>query len=152
MLPLTHENDYAAIAALPSLAKNVRVLVTMVQMQELMASIVENAKLHLAPFDLCLLTARMPAGPRIPARLLMSDVFLVGDLDAECKRLAARGFRFLAVDNRLVRHSLDAGDNTVTFEWFHQSHDLQAWNAFVESVAAMGFVGVPESSPVGELP
>lgn len=139
MIPLSSGEDFEAITALPSLSANVPVLVTMSQMQELMVAIVEQANLHLAPLDLCLLTARMPAGPRIPARLLEPDVFLVGNLDMERERLAVRNQRFLSIDNHLVRHNLDAGDNSVTVEWFQERPAPQAWVAFVTSVTALGF-------------
>jgi hypothetical protein len=139
MIPLFSEDDFAGISSLPSLPKSTRIFVTMAQMQELMAAVVESATQHLGPIDLCLLTARMPAGPRIPVRLLEPDVFLVGDLYAESKRLATQGLRFLTIDNKLVRHSLDTGDNSIAFEWFNDALTPQAWTAFTESIVSLGF-------------
>ncbi|MDR2031421.1 MAG: hypothetical protein LBP86_03995 [Azoarcus sp.] len=139
VFPLADENEYAAMAALPGVSSSVPILVTMTQMQELLAAVVELAAASLAPLDLCLLTARMPAGPRIPKRLLEPDVFLTGEIAPECRYCLDGGLTVLTMDNRIVRHPLDAGDNSLALAWYGPDDGHERWRGFLEGLRDLGF-------------
>ena len=135
LLVLHDEHDFASCQQLGAAPSERIYHVSYGEKYELLVQLLALAREHLDPVDRVLLTSRMPSGVRFPPPLLAPDVFLCHDPAAEVAHLRRLGRHVLVVRDRLVRHQLECGDNTLGFEWIGPEIDRARFDAFAQALA-----------------
>lgn len=148
VLPLTTAEDYASISRIVKPAVQSPVVCGFQEKYHLLEQIVDAAFTHLQPLERCVMTAMMPGGLRLPARLLRDDIFLLHQVGQETERLCRSGYSVLAIEESIIRHPLESGNNHLCIRWFPQitpqSHD--GWRAFTDLIHQLNIVAADEVS------
>ncbi|HAF2128602.1 TPA: hypothetical protein G9F27_002782 [Salmonella enterica] len=139
VLPMEQAEDYESLSRMPKPMRQSPVLCSFSEKYLLLEQIVIAAFAHLHSLDRCVMTAMMPGGVRLPARLLMEDVFLVHHVDDEAERLRQGGCSVLAIEESIIRHPLEAGDNTLHLRWLgaEQATACQDWSGFLRVLSVL---------------
>lgn len=142
ILPMEQAEDYESLSRVPMPACRSPVLCNFPEKYHLLEQIIIAAFTHLPSLERCVMTAMMPGGVRLPVRLLMEDIFLVHDLEEETQRLRHSGCCLLAIEERIIRHPLEAGDNTLRLRWFNAKAPTagQGWTDFVHVLSTLNIV------------
>lgn len=147
VLPLTTAEDYASVSRIDKPEAQSPVLCGFQEKYDLLEQIINAAFLHLQPLDRCVMTAMMPGGRRLPARLLQDDIFLLHQVDREAERLFLAGYSVLAIEESIIRHPLESGKNHLRLRWFAQhspdSHD--GWYALIDVLHQLNILAVDEA-------
>lgn len=146
VLKLESEADFAAVHAM-SLSDLTPPLMSFAQSYGLLERIVASARRHLSDgFEIILITARMPAGTRICPALHAADILMMSDVTNEAARLNADGVPHVVIHDRFVKHSLEAGDNTLEVSWIpYCDRDKGPFEFFTVDLGSLGFREVPET-------
>jgi len=144
ILPLNTADDFSAVERLPSNDPPTQVWVSFQEKYEVLNRLLEEAFARLTPLDQCLMTAMMPGGVRIPARMLAADVFLVHTLEPERTRLLNEGLHLLTVEDSIVRHPLERGTNALRLAWHSPQANEAAWATFIETIKPLGIAARTE--------
>ncbi|MGP8431866.1 hypothetical protein ACT2FY_00730 [Paraburkholderia fungorum] len=136
---LETEADFAAYAAFARRTW-APVLLSFAQKHTLMKSVVDAVWRHLdGGIDLILMNCRVPAGGRMAHELGDARVFLVAELAPEVQRLRRAGRSFVTIDEALVRHPMEAGDNHFDLHWHLPGADaLQRFTPLTYELAGLG--------------
>ena len=145
---MTTPEDYASVSRITKPDIQSPVLCSFQEKYHLLEQIVDAAFSHLQSLERCVITAMMPGGLRLPPRLLQEDVFLLHQVDQEAKRLFHDGYNVLAIEESIIRHPLESGNNHVCIRWFPQDlpQSNDGWNVFVSLLHQVNIVAVDEAS------
>ncbi|AVV37534.1 hypothetical protein C9381_10180 [Pantoea vagans] len=144
VLPLTTPEDYASLGRIKKPAVQSPVLCGFQEKYDLLEEIVNAAFSHLQPLDRCVMTAMMPGGLRLPARLLQDDIFLLHQVEQEAKRLFLDGYSVLAIEESMIRHPLESGSNHLLLRWFpqHSPQRQDGWDELVRFLHQLNIVAI----------
>ena len=147
VLPLTTPEDYVSISRIDKPEVQLPVLCGFQEKYDLLEQIINAAFLYLQPLERCVMTAMMPGGLRLPARLLQDDIFLLHQVDKEAKRLFIDGYSVLAIEESIIRHPLESGNNHLRLRWFsqHLPQSNDGWHALINVLHQMNIVAVDEA-------
>jgi len=140
-LQLETADDFAAYRAMAQ-ADWPPILVSFSQKYKILDKVLETIETHLDDdYDVLLMTLRVPGAMRFPKRYYSDRLFLVVDLGMETKTLLDRGKRVLVVQEGLVRHPMETGQNELFVTLHNPDPDVgPRFKASVEGFAALGFV------------
>ncbi len=146
-LPLRTEADFAALRrTAPRQIAPIRV--GFVEKYELLAALCRAARAHLPSLDLIFVAMNMPCGLRLPADLLREDVLIWQCVEEEARRAVARGLCVLTIQDRLVRHMFEAGDNSLALTWTAERRQDDAFERFAATLPGLGFADARALDPV----
>jgi hypothetical protein len=140
---LQSEADFIAFAAFARRTW-APVLLSFAQKQAFMKSVVGAVWRHLdGCVDMIVINCRVPAGGRMANELGDVGVLLVSELAPEAERLARAGRSFVTIDEGLVRHPLEAGDNQLDLDWHLPSADgQQRFTLLTQELVGLGLTEV----------
>lgn len=143
---LSTQDDFSAYRAFAKKSW-APILVSFAQKYRFMDSLLEIVETHLAAhYDIMLMTCRVPGTMRFPDRFNSDKVFLVADIDAEMQRLLARGARFAVIEEGIVRHPMEQGQNEFALRL--QNPEAAAKAAFEACTQALSKAGL---TPAGQV-
>ncbi|PHM70603.1 hypothetical protein [Xenorhabdus kozodoii] len=139
ILPLESVDDYSSLSRIPKPVFQAPVLCGFQEKYHLLEHIIFAAFNRLQPLEYCVMTAMMPGGRRLPARMLEDDIFLVHQVDAEVKRIYQAGYSLLSIEESIIRHPLEAGNNSLTLCWYAQMTEkgMQGWYEFIADLGRL---------------
>jgi hypothetical protein len=119
----------------------------------LMKSVVGAVRRYLdGRVDNVVINCRVPAGGRMAYELGDVGVFLVSELAPEAERLARAGRSFLTIDEGLVRHPLETGDNQIDLDWHLPSADgEQCFALLTQELVRLGLTEVQPHASLLEV-
>lgn len=143
VLPMEQAEDYASLSRIPKPSSQAPILCSFQEKYQLLEQVVCAAFANLHPLDRCVITAMMPGGMRLPARLLQPDVFLVHHVADEVRRLLRNGCSLLVIEESIIRHPLEAGDNTLRLCWYlgdKLAFQLSGWPEFLDALSGLNII------------
>jgi hypothetical protein len=140
-LQLETADDFAAYRAM-AIADWPPILVSFSQKYQILDKVLETVETHLDDdYDVLLMTLRVPGAMRFPKRYYSERVFLVADLEMEKKRLLEWNKRVLVVQEGLVRHPMETGQNELFLTLHNPKSDAGSrFAACSEGLEALGFI------------
>ncbi|WHI49612.1 hypothetical protein P3339_14155 [Microbulbifer sp. MLAF003] len=110
-LPLHREEDFEAISILP--VNSNPMMLNFAEHYRLIVELLGCIKSFEARIDTYLLRIQMPAGGRMPKEFLDEKVLMLQDVRAEEAFLQREGKPYIAIEDTLPRHPLEAGNNKI---------------------------------------
>lgn len=110
-LPLEREVDFEAFSILP--VNSSPMMLNYAEHYRLIVELLACMKTFEPKFDAFLLRMQMPAGGRMPKEFLDQRVLMLQDVSGEESILQREGKSYLAIEDSLPRHPLEAGDNKI---------------------------------------
>lgn len=140
-LQLETADDFAAYRAMAQ-ADWPPILVSFSQKYQILDKVLEAIETHLdADYDVLLMTLRVPGAMRFPKRYYSDRLFLVADLAMETHVLLKKGKRVLVVQEGLVRHPMETGQNELFLTLHNAAADAgPRFTACRQDLAELGFI------------
>lgn len=116
MMPIENENDFTVFANLPP--SDVPIYLNFGEHHQFLAALVTHAQ-KLWPEQLSILVRlSMPAGTRLPAPLLESNVLLCQEIEPELSKLQDSNQNILVIEDFFVRFQIERGNNDIHIQLF----------------------------------
>jgi len=143
-LPLQGEVDFEAISILP--VNSNPMLLNYAEHYRLIVELLARIDTFETKPDTFLLRMQMPAGGRMPKEFLDERVLMLQDVSGEEAILQSEGKLYIAIEDTLPRHPLEAGDNKIRIRIFCADRDPDPYGDLVDGVSeklkALGFDAV----------
>ncbi|MBF4801475.1 hypothetical protein [Aeromonas hydrophila] len=139
---MAQAEDFESLSRIPKPINPSPVLCSFSEKYLLLEQLIIAAFAHLHSLDRCVMTAMMPGGVRLPARLLMEDIFLVHHVNDEAERLLQGGCSVLVIEESIIRHPLEAGDNSLHLRWLGAEHATARldWSEFLLALSELNIM------------
>ncbi|GAA4222757.1 hypothetical protein GGQ68_001005 [Sagittula marina] len=143
-LQLETADDFAAYRAMAQ-SRWAPILVSFSQKYQILDRVLAAIEAHLDDdYDVLLTTLRVPGAMRFPKRYYDDRLFLVADLAMETARQVSRGARVLVMQEGLVRHPMETGQNELVLTLHNADAAATRFAACGQDLAALGFDPMPD--------
>ncbi|WP_299945145.1 hypothetical protein [uncultured Microbulbifer sp.] len=139
-LPLEHAGDFQALSSLH--VNSVPILLNYSEHYKFIVNLLKCINSCNPQFKTLLLRMQMPAGGRMPREFLHEQVLMLQDVSNEEAILTQEGKAYLVIEDTLIRHPLEAGQNTIRVRISSPDHCRDLVESICQRLHAHGFEGV----------
>ncbi|WP_444890619.1 hypothetical protein [Microbulbifer sp. DLAB2-AA] len=146
-LPLKGESDFLAISQLP--VGTTPVLLSFAEHYQLLVELLECLDQSGVLIEIILMRMQMPAGGRMPKVFLHERVLMLQDIQAEEYILQREGKPYLVIEDNLVRHPLEAGNNSIHIRISATENCEKLVSLYSEKLLELGFGAIEKMAREG---